>query len=252
MRKIIVFFVIILFFVSVFSNTEIPKIKQRVTDLAGLLNAEEIGTLERMLKTYEDTTSNQIVILTLSDLEGYELNEFAAEVIKQNGIGQKDKNNGLLILVIKNSRQVRIEVGYGLEPFVTDLVSGQIIRNDIIPNFKKGNYFDGLAEAIKDIQKAIGGEFVVEDGNKKSELSDFIELIIFFIVIIFIIFMRMKSAAGYVLGSGGLGSRRYSRGGWSSGGFGGFGGFGGGGGFSGGGFSGGGGMSGGGGASGSW
>lgn len=237
-KFLISIFSLLLFYGLSFSQTEIPIIKQRVTDMAGFLSSSEVQALEKMLKDYEDTTSTQIVIITLAALDGYEIEEFAAETIKQNGIGQKNKNNGLLILAIKDSRKVRIEVGYGLEPVVTDAVSGQIVRNDIAPNFKKSLYYQGFSMAIVDLQKAIGGEFILEKKDKSvgNNIPSFIWVIVFVILAIISGLNRKRRVGGWTYFGGGL-----STGGSRSSGSSGFGGF-----------SGGGGMSGGGGASGSW
>lgn len=138
-----------------YAELEIPILNRYVTDKTNTLTSTQLNDLEYRLKTYEDTTSNQIVILIISSLEGEDLFDFSHRVAEKNKIGQRGKDNGILILVVKDERKIRIEVGYGLEGVVPDAVASSIIRNIIAPYFKAGNYYEGLLKGIETLQDAI-------------------------------------------------------------------------------------------------
>ncbi|MCX8056241.1 MAG: TPM domain-containing protein [Ignavibacteria bacterium] len=245
MKKI--FFILFLFIQFLWAEIEVPTLKNYVNDFTNTLSEQQIRDLEYRLKTYDDTTSNQIVILIISTLEGEDLFDYSIQVAEKNKIGRKGKDNGILILVVKDERKIRIEVGYGLEGVVPDAVASSIIRNIIAPYFKAGNYYEGLKKGIETIQDAIAGTYQAEP-REDTKIGFLTALaILVFIIVFFSIVSRIggTSKGGWIYYGGGWHSfpRRSS--------WGGFGGFGGGG-FGGGGFRGGGGSFGGGGASGSW
>ena len=237
------FLVFILFISTAFSQPEIPKLKMWATDLTNTLSPSELNSLNIRLKSYEDTTSNQIVVLLIPSLENYPIEMLAEETATKNKIGTEKNDNGILLVIAKEDRELRLEVGYGLEGAVPDAIASSIIRNDIRPRFKDGDYYSGINDGISSIIKAIGGEYKVEDVDNDGGFP-----FIFLIVIIIIAFSFMKGGGPFVPGgvyrtgtrSGGWTSGTSSWGGSSSGWSGG------------GGFSGGGGSFGGGGASGSW
>jgi len=253
--------VIGLFGGSAFAEPQYPDLNnQRVVDDAHLLSDAAKQDLTLKLKGLEDATTDQVVIVTVPDLQGYDIADYGYQLGRHWGIGQKAggpaasngqtyKDNGILLIVAPNERKVRIEVGYGLEPVMTDAMSSLIIQRAILPQFKAGDYSAGIvagtdqiiAQLSQDrgvaIQKAQEAQAAADQG---AHGKDGIPLpLLIFIIIIFIMFSRgwlPWFLLGSVLGGGGRG------GGWGSGG-----GFGGGGGFSGGG-----GSFGGGGSSGSW
>ena len=231
------------------AQTNIPKLDQLVSDFTNTLSFQEWQSLEKLLKDFEDTTSTQIAVLMISSLEGGNIEEYANKTFEVNKIGQAKKDNGVLLVIAKQDRKLKIEVGYGLEGVLTDAVSSQIIRNEIVPLFKQENYFGGIVTGVDAIMRATAGEYHA-DSKRKSAPAVSAGFVIFAIVFVIFFFLPMiSSRRRSVLGSSG--HRYYS--GWGYGGSGGsFGGFSGGGFGGGGGFSGGGGMSGGGGASGSW
>jgi len=135
--------VAVLFLLSVSGEAkEVPYLAGRVNDTAGMLSAEAFAELEQLLKSPEDSTSNQIVVLTVADLEGEVLEEYSLKVAETWAIGQADKDNGVLLLIARDDRKVRIEVGSGLEGDLTDATSGIIIRHEIVPRFKDGDFED--------------------------------------------------------------------------------------------------------------
>lgn len=218
------------------------RVTDYVVDQTGTLTTSEKTSLISKLRAFDTETSTQIVIVIINSLEGETIEEKSIEIAEYNKIGRKGKDNGVLILVAKNDIKVRIEVGYGLEGVLPDVIANDIIEDDIVPNFRAGKYYEGLDRAIDSIMKITRGEYKPEKKKQKTdsgiiELLKFIGAIIFIIIVIFV--------KGFFSGIGGaiLGGSSSRRGGWFSGG---------GGGFSGGGFSGGGGSFGGGGASGSW
>jgi uncharacterized protein len=216
-----------------------------VHDQANTLSAAFINQLEQQLKTFEDSTSNQIAILIVPSLKDEPIDDFTFRLAETWKLGQSEKDNGVLLFIAIEDRQVRIEVGEGLEGVLPDALCNQIIRNEIAPNFRQGNYEAGVQAAVNAMIMAIGGEYHAENqparGRKGRGGSVWSTLII---LIIIIIISRLRGGGGNHRGGG------WSSGaGWYGGGFSGR--SGGGGGF-GGGFSGGGGGFSGGGSSGSW
>jgi uncharacterized protein len=243
--------VLLLFLCSAGAAAEIkiPKLEQRVSDFTNTLSFQEWQQLEQLLKGFEDSTSTQIVVLMVNSLEGDGIEEYANKTFTLNKIGQTKKDNGVLLVISKQDHALRIEVGYGLEGVLTDAVTSQIIRQEIIPYFKADNYFGGIVNGVDAVMRAAAGEYHADNKGRKAPAisAGLVSMIVIFVV--FVLIPMMTSRRRSIIGSGG--HRYYSGWGYGGGFFGG--GFGGGGGgFGGGGFSGGGGMSGGGGASGSW
>ena len=220
----------------------------RISDYASVLDPATKDRLENQLAQFEKETSNQIIVATFPSLEDEDVDDFTNRLFAAWKIGQKQRNNGVLLAIFMQQKKVRIEVGYGLEGVLTDATSAQIIRNELAPEFRAGNPAAGIEKAILAIEKATRGEYKALP--PKSQRSGWSTLT--FIIILIVIFIIMSRAGVFLPGTGIGGGRRSRDDGWWGGGFGG-GGFGGGGfGGGGGGFSGGGGMSGGGGASGGW
>ena len=220
-----------------------------VNDYTGTLSASQINTLEHKLVAYNDSTSTQILVLLVEDLQGYSIEQYATEIGHSWGVGQKDKGNGLVILVKPKKGtergQANISPGYGMEQYVTDATAKTIIDKEMIPAFKEGDYYTGIDNAVNVIMDLCSGKFT-QDEYADDGIPGWLTLL--FIIAIIIIFIKFSNGSGQNYSGGG------SRTIWipMGGGFGGSS-FGGGGGFSGGGFGGfGGGGFGGGGASGSW
>lgn len=237
-----------------------PALKEQtaVYDYAHMLSVLEDKVLTEKLLHYTDSTSTQIVIVTIASLQGYDIEDIAVKWAHSWGIGQSKEDNGLFILVAKSDRKIDIETGYGIEYLLTDGLAKRVIDRVIVPEFKKGNYYKGLDKGTDVIIDIIAGEY--KNNNAIQEEADFPWVFIIIIIIWILIVILAKSNKNDPNNSG---NRRDGRsisddifrsillsGGGSSGGFGGSssgGGFSGGfgGGFGGGGF-------GGGGASGSW
>ena len=253
------------------AEPQFPELTGRIVDNANLLKPEDRAAIEADLKALEEKSTDQLVVVTLPSLQGYEIEDFGYQLGRKWGIGQKGKNNGVLLIVAPNERKARIETGRGLEPLVTDLMSKIIIENAIVPQFRRGDYSAGIRAGVRDIKDVLLGdaEAVKERARGSGHTEGGIDwmsifLICFWLGILgFIVWAqfnqinrqqrgsnqslgaqrgRRRRGAGPVIFDPSVGSGSWggSGGGWSSGGD------------SGGGFSGGGGDFGGGGASGSW
>ena len=221
-----------------------PKPQKLVNDYTNTLTPQQVEALEAKLYQYDDSTSNQIVIVIVNSLEGYSIDEAAIELGRNWGVGNKKFNNGVVVFVAKTDRKLAIQVGYGLEGVISDLTTKSIREDVINPEFKAGNFYRGLDDGTDEIIKAAEGRYTAPEGyHSKSKGSD-IWTIIIIIVVLLIIFGAGAAGGGTYVSRGGFT-------GWSGGGSGWSGGSGGG--SSGGGFGGfGGGSFGGGGSSGSW
>lgn len=223
-----------------------------INDFTGMFSPQQTNTLEQKLRNFNDTSSTQIAVVTVPTLQGYDPNDYAQRLAEKWGIGQKGKDNGILILIqpktARERGQVAIAVGYGLEGVVPDAIASRIIRNEIIPSFQQGNYYAGINKATDVLMKLTGGEFTAEQYARKSG-NDTGTWIVLPFLIIFLLPLFLRKRRGYTTGShgsggvppiffGGFGRGGDNFGSFSSGG-GSFGGFGGG-------------SFGGGGASGSW
>lgn len=129
-----------------------PQATGFVTDTANVINDQDQLVLENRLQSLDQSTGNQIAILTIPSLNGLTIEEYAQKIFENWQIGQKKLDNGLLILVSTGDRQVRLEVGYGLEGYITDARSGDIIRQQLGPEFKNNNYYQGLVLALDTIE----------------------------------------------------------------------------------------------------
>jgi uncharacterized protein len=134
-----------------------PALTGRVVDEAGILTDSTRAALTDMLAQHERETGNQVVVVTLKDLQGYTIEDFGYQLGRKWGIGQKGKNNGVLLIVAPKEHKVRIEVGYGLEGTLTDAVSREIIEREILPAFKSGDFNAGVLAGATSILKVLGG-----------------------------------------------------------------------------------------------
>ncbi|MBI4711457.1 MAG: TPM domain-containing protein [Candidatus Omnitrophica bacterium] len=212
------------FFLPIIHALEVPKRADGyVTDRAGLLSPAAKAELETTLRAFEEKTSNQVVVATFPSLEGDSLEDFSMRLAMAWKAGQKGKNNGVILLIFKNDRKMRIEVGYGLEGVLTDALAGEIIRNEIAPQFKQGRYDEGITDGVYAIMSATRNEYKASVPGAKIN-GTYIFLLGFLIALM--AFLRFYVAFLEAdIGSGGGGGFRSGGGGFSGGG----GGFGGGG-----------------------
>lgn len=163
---------------------EIPPNDGYVTDAAGILTDQEDRELEELLKQYRDQTSNEIAIVTIGTLDGDVIEDAALEIGRTWGVGSV-KDNGILILVVYEDREVRIEVGYGLEGAVPDLVAKGIIETDIVPAFRDGQYAAGIRTSVDSLIKHIGGEYTAERYAESEDVSGALTFLFFFVIVFF-------------------------------------------------------------------
>lgn len=155
-----------------FAQKAIPELwGMRVHDEAKVMSSAAVDQLENQLKAYEDSTTNQIAVLVVSSLDGDVLEEYSLRVAEKWKLGQAERDNGVLLLIAINDRKMRIEVGEGLEGVLTDALSNRIIRNEIAPEFRRGDYEAGVLAGVNGIISAIGGEYTSADfdGENASE-----------------------------------------------------------------------------------
>ncbi|RME62587.1 MAG: TPM domain-containing protein [Nitrospirae bacterium] len=240
-RPVLLFVVILLLFST--SIAEVPKVPERpyayVMDLAGIINPQAERRLNEYLRRLEEVTTAQVVILTIESLEGEPIEEFSIRLAERWKLGQKEKDNGVLITIAVKDRKYRFEIGYGLEPVLPDSFVGSLGRTYFVPYFKQGRFSEGILLATKAIAQRIaeaqGAQIEPPADFKgppervytvKKKLGPF-EIIFGLLFFSFVVCLFIRHPGLFLLlfiGGGGRGG-----GGWSSGG-GGFGGFGGGGG----------------------
>jgi uncharacterized protein len=232
---------------------DFPALTGRVVDDANILDPQARAVLTDKLAALEAKTTDQLVVVTLKSLQGTSVEDFGVELGRRWQIGQKGKNNGVLLIVAPNERKVRIEVGYGLEGALTDAVSRLIIENAITPRFRAGDFAGGITRGVDDIVSVLTGDAAEwqQRAAKRPEPTTRWDSILIMLLVFAVFGFVFLTLVGTIPRNGGRGR---SRGGWSSGSSAGSGWSSGSsdGGFSGGGFSGGGGSFGGGGSSGSW
>ncbi len=187
-------------------SLEVPALEGRVNDYAKLLSTATVSQLENSLKYFEQEDSTQIVVLTIPSLEGDNLETFSLRVAEGWQIGQKGLDNGALLLIARDERKLRIETGYGLEGTLTDLIAGRIIRNIILPTFKKGNFNQGVIDGVAAMMAAVKGEFKAQEvpisKRKTNDKAGFITMLTFFFLFLGNILRKKKWLAATVGGIG--------------------------------------------------
>lgn len=224
------------------AQPDFPELTSRVVDRAEMLEAPAESRIARMLAAHEQATSEQVVVVTLPDLQGYEIAGYGYQLGRHWGIGQKGEDNGALLIVARDERKIRIEVGYGLEGRLTDAQSSVIIDQVITPAFREGDFARGITEGTAAIVQVLGGEPLAQPRTNgagagergRGGLSSLFFLL--FVVVMGLLGGGRRGGRGYgaaLLGGALLGAgmgRGHSGGGFGGGGFGGGGGgFGGGG-----------------------
>ena len=158
LRDILAVLVLLLVFAPGLAALDVPQLKGRVNDYGNMISATAESRLDVVLRQLEESDSTQVVVLTIPDLKNEALEDYALKVAETWGIGQKEYDNGALLLVSRSDRLVRIEVGYGLEGRLTDLLAGRIVDYAILPNFKAGRFDEGFIAGVEAIAEAVRGE----------------------------------------------------------------------------------------------
>ena len=156
--SIVGFTVVISVMCSALAIPPAPPLENPIVDQASILNEQQKNDLAQLINSERLQTSHQIAILTIASLEGESLEDYSIKTARKWGIGEKKKNNGVLLLVALNDRKLRIEVGTGLEGSLTDARASRIIRNVIVPEFKQGDYYGGINNGVVEIKNAIHGD----------------------------------------------------------------------------------------------
>lgn len=189
-----------------FADPQFPPLTGRVVDQAGLLSSAQVKSLTDKLAAHEAATTNQVVVVTVDDLQGYPIEDYGYQLGRHWGIGQKEKDNGVLLIVAPKERKVRIEVGYGLEGTLTDALSKVIIEREILPHFKRGDMAGGILAGTDAILQSLGGEYAPPERVRDEGTDEGFPLPAVFIFALMIAgglrrIMRPVAAAG-LLGGG--------------------------------------------------
>ncbi len=172
-------------FAAPLAALNVPSLKDRVNDQAQMLSGQTKAGLEALLTNFESTDSTQIVVLTIPSLDGEVLEEYSMRVVEKWKIGQKGTDNGALLLIVRDDRKLRIEVGYGLEGSLTDLTAGRIISGVIVPRFKEGNFDQGINDGVMAMVDAVRGEFVAGNSTSSKEGAEDPAGLIFMLIFLF-------------------------------------------------------------------
>ncbi|MGV3503822.1 MAG: TPM domain-containing protein [Adhaeribacter sp.] len=222
-----------------------PSPPRLVNDLAGMLQPEEVASLEQKLVSYNDTTSTQIAVVNVKSIGPYDISAFAYRLAETWGIGQQGKNNGILILTALQERKVYIATGYGMEAILPDAIAKRITEYTLKPNYKNGNYYQGLDEATNLIINVASGQYQADpQQGEGGDSSLFFWLIIGALALVILFNLRKRGGGGrggrgmrtlggpffppVLFGDFSSGRGPFGGGGFGGGGGGGFGGFGGG------------------------
>ena len=196
------FFCLLMFGVAF--AVEVPSLKSRVNDTASMLSPGTRRQLENSLAAFEASDSTQIVVLTVPSLEGEPIEDFSIRVADTWKIGQKGLDNGAILLIAKSDRKLRIEVGYGLEGTLTDLISGRIIQQIMVPQFRNGNFDQGVINGVNAMMEAVKGEFKApaRNGRPTGKGPSIENLFVMAILFIFCVIQlgRISRALGAVAG----------------------------------------------------
>ena len=229
-----------------------PDPPRLVNDYAGILEAQQIQQLERELVAFNDSTSTQIVVVIVKSLQGQDKAQFSYLIGQKWGVGQKGKNNGIVIMVKPKTSseggEVFIAPGYGIEGVVPDATASQIVQNEMIPRFRQNDYYGGIEAAVGILKSLTKGEFTASQyKNKRRKASSWGFLVPIIIIVIVFLFFRSNNDNHHSIGKdvpfwtmlwmlssmggrgGSFGDFKSGSGGFGGGGGGGFGGFGGGG-----------------------
>lgn len=246
MKKTVLFFLFTLNCIFCYGQDFPSKPNTLVNDYTNTLSPQQVASLEQQLVAFDDSTSTQIAVVIIKSVGEYDINEYTLQLGRNWGVGGKEKNNGVVLLVAIGDRKLAIQTGYGVEGALPDMYTKRIIENDIKPHFKSGNFYTGIQEGVNSIIKLTKGEYK-NDKPKAKKSTNKGSSVIFIVIIIIVIIILLKRGGGgggnnQVFDSRGVsdalfwsmllgGGNRSGGSGWgggSSSGGGGFGGFGGG------------------------
>ena len=206
MKKLISFFILLFCCLPVAAyGLDVPRLQGYVNDYAGMMSSSAKSKIEGELKAFEQSDSTQLVILTLPSLEGENIEEFSIKVAEAWKIGQQQKDNGILLIVSKQERKIRIEVGRGLEGKLTDLMAGRIIDQVIKPRFKQGDFDAGFIAGASALIAATRGEFKAEQRpiqRRQKGFPPFLTFLLFLGIFVLIVGSLSRIVGGIAGGAG--------------------------------------------------
>ena len=203
MKKILLTLFLLVSFLKADITEYFPKLDGRIVDQVNLISSPVKNDINTILEEHEKETSNQIVVVILDSLHDYQIEDYSYQLGRYWGVGQKDKNNGILLVIAMKEKKIRIEVGYGLEGALTDKIAYEIINYTIKPNFKASQYELGILKAINEIILAIKGEYTAKivDDEFDAKSNELISLgyfaVIFFSIFTHGISRRLRSQLIY-------------------------------------------------------
>ncbi|MDB5148151.1 MAG: hypothetical protein JWQ57_2171 [Mucilaginibacter sp.] len=196
-KKIILFLGLVLCTAFAFAQDFPQRSNTLVTDYTNTLNPADKQRLESKLVAFNDSTSTQIAVVILKSTGSYDINDYGVQLLRKWGIGQKDKNNGVLVLVAIGDRKMSIQTGYGAEGALPDIVTQDIIQNDLKPHFKQNDYYGGLDAGTNSILKAMKGEYkAAKKQQKQSNGGSAGFIVIIIVVVILILVFRNRGGGG--------------------------------------------------------
>ncbi|WP_431199040.1 TPM domain-containing protein [Mucilaginibacter sp. P25] len=196
LKKFILFFGFTLCVIAAIAQDFPERSNTLVTDYTNTLNPADKQRLETKLVAFNDSTSTQIAVVILKSTGSYDINDYGVQLLRKWGIGQKDKNNGVLVLVAIGDRKMSIQTGYGAEGALPDIVTQDIIQNDLKPHFKQGDYYGGLDAGTNSIIKAMKGEYKAAKKQKQSNGGPAGFIVIVIVVVILILVFRNRGGGG--------------------------------------------------------
>lgn len=201
---LLIFAALSFLFILPASALEAPALKGRINDYAGMLSPAAARSLEQKLAAFERETTNQVVLLTVPSLEGDVIENFAIRVAEAWKIGQQGKDNGIILILSKKERKIRIEVGRGLQGVLPDITAGQIIRNTMAPSLKAGDNDKGLSLGLTAIMDATKGEFKASPADKKAAKKKKSSPYGFFLVLLLVALVIVAMAGAHSRSAGTL------------------------------------------------
>jgi uncharacterized protein len=207
-KKYIVFIGLLLFTAVAFAQEFPAKPTTLVNDYAGVLTAEQKQKLSDKVEAFSDTSSTAIAIVLMKSVGNYEVGDYALQLGRKWGVGQKGKNNGIMILAAIEDRKLTIQTGYGVEGALPDIITAQIREKDMNPRFREGDYYGGLDAAVDDIIKYTKGEYKAEPKKAKQKSSSSGSPIGFIVIIVVVILVIVFSRRGGGGGGGQIIGRR--------------------------------------------
>jgi uncharacterized protein len=184
-----------------------PSPPRLVNDYANLLSADEVQQLEQKLVNYNDTTSTQLLVVIVPDLEGYDVSDYAYKIGETWGVGKKGQNNGAVILIKPKTARTQgkafIATGYGLEAVIPDALAKRIVENEMIPEFKSGNYYQGINNAVDAMIGLASGLYTADRYDQKGGGSG---IVIIIVIIIILVILSSSKNNNTNIGSGSNGS----------------------------------------------